>query len=98
MERASDAIPSYALLLTATVSPSHGARVQRNDAELRRQDYLNALNFWLRLSDARLNRIVFLENSGDDLQAFRQLVAKTNPHRKHYGAVDAAWDRRASGV
>lgn len=82
MKRASDVAPSYALLLTATVSPSLGAKVQRSDVALRQQDYLRALTFWLQLPDPRLNRIVFLENSGNDLQAFRDLVATSNPYQK----------------
>lgn len=73
---------SYTLVLTATVTPSRGAKVQRGDPAVRRNDYLDALAFWLQLRDARLNRILFLENSGDDLQAFRDLAARSNPHGK----------------
>lgn len=82
MERTSDAAPSYVLVLTATVSLSRGAKMQRSDAATRRDDYLNALNFWLQNPDPRLNRIVFLENSGDDLTAFRELAAGNNPYQK----------------
>lgn len=74
--------PSYTLVLTASISPSPGAKVKRSDIAVRRQDYLNAFNFWLQLPDPRINRILFLENSGDDLKAFRQLVATSNPHQK----------------
>ena len=79
---ASDTAPSYTLVLTATVSPSRGAKMQRGDATQRRQDYLRALTFWLQNPDQRLSRIVFLENSGDDLTDFRELAARNNPHRK----------------
>lgn len=98
MKRASDVAPSYALLLTATVSPSRGAKVQRSDVALRRQDYLTALTFWLQLPDPRLNRIVFLENSGDDLEVFRELVARSNPHRKRVEFISVPSTEIPEGV
>jgi hypothetical protein len=70
------------LVLTSTVSPARGAKVRRSDSELRREDYMNALAFWLNLQDPRLNRIVFIENSGADLSGFEALVRRNNPHNK----------------
>lgn len=73
---------SLALVLTSTISPARGAHVNRADPELRRKDYMEALAFWLRLSDSRLTRIVFIENSGANLESFEKLVLASNPHRK----------------
>lgn len=73
---------SLALVLTSTISPARGASVNRADPELRRKDYMEALAFWLRLSDPRLQRIVFIENSGADLGSFEELVRTSNPHHK----------------
>ena len=56
-----------------------GAKVLRSDPEVRRNDYLNALRFWLHQSDARLKHILFIENSGEDLTPFRHLVETENP-------------------
>jgi hypothetical protein len=70
------------LVLTSTVSPARGANVRRSDADLRREDYIAALTFWLNLEDPRLNRIVFIENSGADLSGFEDLVRRNNPHNK----------------
>ncbi len=82
MSSASGGTPEYVLVLTATVNPGQSVKVQRKDPEVRRRDYLSALDFWLQMKDSRLNRIVFLENSGADLSSFRELVSEKNPFHK----------------
>lgn len=70
------------VVLTGTISPSRSAKVSRSDSELRREDYMKGLNFWLNLEDSRLNRIIFIENSGATLDSFRDLVHRSNPYNK----------------
>ena len=66
-------VPSFVVVMTATVTPSTGAVVGRSDPNLRREDYAAGLRFWLNHPDPRLTRIVLLENSGYDLSWFRAL-------------------------
>ena len=68
----------YLLCLTATVTPSQGVTVKRSDPKLRQKDYLEALRFWLHHPDPRLDNILFVENSGNDLRLFRELVHDEN--------------------
>jgi hypothetical protein len=72
----------FVLILTATVTPSAGVTVARNLPDVRRRDYLDALDFWLQHPDSRLNRIVFLENSGEDLGPLERLAAAANPYAR----------------
>jgi hypothetical protein len=68
----------YLLVLTATVTPFAGAQVQRSDPATRREDYKTAFRFWLSHPDPRINRILFLENSEDDLRFLKEIVAQEN--------------------
>ena len=54
----------------------------RNDPKVRREDYANGLRFWLSHPDKRLNRILFLENSREDLSYFQNIVAAENAYGK----------------
>ena len=54
----------------------------RNDPTVRREDYANGLRFWLSHPDHRLNRILFLENSRDDLSYFQRIVDTENAYGK----------------
>lgn len=69
---------SFAVVLTATVTPSTGASVLRKDPDLRRRDYLAGLRFWLSHPDPRLTRIVFLENSREDLSWLESIALREN--------------------
>ena len=63
--------------LTATITPPEGVpNLKRSDPSLRRQDYRDALSFYLRIPNDVLDRIVFLENSGSDLSDLESLAMK----------------------
>ena len=60
----------FLLIITASITPAIGAQVVRVDPTVRRNDYFETLQFWMRNCDQRLGRILFIENSGaglDDL-------------------------------
>jgi hypothetical protein len=60
------------LLLTATIRPGDVIFCDRRNVETRLSDYLFAFRFWL--GESCVRRIVFVENSGFDLDPFRRLV------------------------
>jgi len=63
------------LLLTATITPPADAvKLARTDPAARLGDYLQALQFYLRLPDDSIDRIVFVENSGSDVSKLRALA------------------------
>lgn len=70
--------PRYLLVLTATIRPANIPDIHRKDVELRLNDYLTALRFWLSYPDPRLRNILFLENSGHDLSAIDRMVEESN--------------------
>src|SRR5579875_540446 len=76
--------PSYLLVLTATIKPAAAAaaEVYRKDPNLRLNDYLNPLRFWIAYPDPRLDKILFLENSGADLSAVRRLVDECDSNKQ----------------
>src|SRR5450432_463562 len=67
----------FVVVMTATITPAPGVHVLRCDPEVRKRDYLEALQFWLDLADPRLQKIVFLENSGAPLDGFAALAARS---------------------
>lgn len=73
----------YVLLMTACIRPSADNisrhAIWRNDPEVRLNDYRTALDYWLRYPDRRISAIVFIENSGYDLQELRDLARTGNP-------------------
>jgi hypothetical protein len=75
-------IPGYLLVLTATVTPSAGVQLQRNDPVTRREDYMRGFRFWLKNADPRIHRILFLENSGEDLTFLEKMVEEENTFAK----------------
>jgi hypothetical protein len=67
-------IEANILLMTATITPPPGARaLARTDPVARLRDYISALRFYLSLG-APLERIVFCENSGSDIEPLRSLA------------------------
>lgn len=63
------------LLLTATISPpSDAVRLARADPQVRRNDYLEALRWYLSLDSTVVSRIVFVENSNSDLCDFEEMA------------------------
>lgn len=70
------------LVMTATITPPEGMPGSvRSDPTMRLDDYSRALKFYLSLPSCYVDRILFLENSGSDLSALRQ-VAKSVEHDK----------------
>jgi hypothetical protein len=96
----SRAANTYVLVLTASVTPFDarhtpgapvvGAIVTRNDPKVRRQDYMEAFRFWLEFDDPRVDRILFLENSGEDLTPFKQIVEHGNRLNKEVELISLA--------
>lgn len=63
-----------AIILTATVSPSNAMPGSaNNDAETRRNEYLNALSHYLSQPDEVIQSVVILENSGASAAPFQAL-------------------------
>jgi hypothetical protein len=75
--RLHESMTDQTLLLTATVTPPPNALVlARVDPEVRMLDYLWALEFYLKLPDDVIRRIIFVENSDSDLTRLRDLAAR----------------------
>jgi len=64
---------SFGLMMTATLVPPTQA-VARSDPESRLRDYVDALRFYLALSDDVVDRILFVDNSGSDLSPVASFV------------------------
>jgi hypothetical protein len=63
------------LLLTATITPPAGVPgLKRTDPKERLDDYCKALDFYCRLPQTPIERIVFIENSATDLAPLRQIA------------------------
>lgn len=63
------------LVLTATVTPPKGEpNLKRVSSELRMHDYIAALKFYMSLPTDKINRILFLENSNNQLDEIRRLA------------------------
>jgi hypothetical protein len=67
------------LVLSATITPPPGVPdLQRTDPQQRIGDYARALDFYCRLPETFIRRIVFIENSATDLTPLREVVSKAN--------------------
>ena len=77
---------SFPLLMTASVNPRGMAGLSVNDIAEREGQYLGTLQFYLR-NDA-IAEIVFIENSGHDLTAFRVLTAEFPQKRVEFISCD----------
>ena len=75
-------MPEDLLILTATITPTQGVVIARSDPKERLADYAQALSYWLSYPHPKTGRILFLENSGADLEPLRQLVSKQNSFGK----------------
>ena len=58
---------SPVILLTATITPNSFSNLSITDPEIRRQQYHDALNFYIKKTDLK---IIFAENSNDSLPNF----------------------------
>ena len=71
------------IVLTATITPPAGVpNLKRFDPALRRTDYLDAFQFYLRLPTSVVDRIVFVENSLDELSELRNLAANESDGKR----------------
>lgn len=71
-----------ALIMTATITPPQDCPgLIRKDPGIRMNDYCEALKFYLGISDALVNRIIFAENSNSDMSQLKEL-AKSLDHKK----------------
>ena len=85
---------TYLLVMTACVDPSAGHyRIDRADPLVRLKDYEAALRYWLTYRDARLQRILFIENSGYPLDSLRSIAVQENPLGKQleFVSLDCNW-------
>ena len=64
----------FPLLMTASVNPRGMSGLSVNDVTEREGQYLGTLQFYLQ--NETISAIVFIENSGHDLTAFKSLAAK----------------------
>jgi hypothetical protein len=68
------AVP-HTLLITATIAPSAAmGETLRIDPDIRLADYSESLRWYLALPNDAIDRIVFLENSGFNLDSLKSLV------------------------
>ena len=63
----------YLVVLTACIDPAKDNVVVRADPKVRLLDYQHGLSFWLNHPDPRLQRILFVDNSGYPLDALKSL-------------------------
>lgn len=76
----------YPLVMTAAVNPRGMSGLSVNDVSERESQYLGTLQFYLQ-NDA-IGEVVFIENSGHDLAAFRELVTKYPQKRVEFISCD----------
>ena len=69
------------LVLTATVHPK-GMYVKVADANVRRRQYLEALEFLLAVPGPVIGSITLIENSSADLAPFERVIRNGNPHQR----------------
>jgi len=72
---------SIAILLTSCIDPGNVHSVARRDPEIRLNDYIQSLKFFLQLPG--IASIVFCDNSGVDLSAIQEVVRLNNPYQKN---------------
>lgn len=84
----------FLLTLTACIDVSAGAlRMVRSDPKIRLADYEGALRYWLRYPDKRIDKILFIENSGYSLDSLKEIANRENPFKKtvEFIALDCNW-------
>ena len=89
----------YVVIISACIDPSKGSiEVSRSDPSIRLQDYISGLRFWLNISDRRLDKIVFIENSGYPLDALQELAHLSNPLNKQVEFISLCCNEYPEGV
>jgi hypothetical protein len=90
-----DMAPKFLLTITASVNPSAESNrwISRTDPQLRLRDYQQALRFWLLYPDRRIDKILFIENSGHSLESLRHIAVFENPLAKtvEFVSLDCNW-------
>ena len=63
-------------MLTACIAPKEGVAglLHRADPDVRLRDYIETLQFWLRLREPSIGGILFADNSGYPLESLRAVV------------------------
>jgi hypothetical protein len=85
--------PRNVILLTATIQPMADTySTRRYDPDIRRQDYENALRFYLGLGKGVIDGLLFCENSGADLASLKAIAANENPNQVPVDFVEALSD------
>lgn len=74
--------PEYLVVMTASIAPAPHRHNLRTDPKVRLSDYKSALHFWLNHPHPKLNKILFLENTGYDLTELKAIVETSNPWNK----------------
>ncbi|CAN5469865.1 hypothetical protein BH10ACI2_BH10ACI2_09150 [soil metagenome] len=99
MNRLNPSENEYCVCLTACIDPSGGLiKLQRHDPAVRLNDYLKAMRFWLNLPDERLNKIVFVENSGYPLDELSDICKTQNPFGKKVELISSSTNSYPEGV
>ena len=84
----------FLLTMTACVDPSKGdLTLSRSDPILRLTDYENSLRYWLKYADARIDKILFIENSGYSLDSLKILHTTKTPKARKWSSLvlDCNW-------
>jgi len=84
----------FLLTMTACVDPSKGdLTLSRADPIVRLTDYENSLRYWLKYADARIDKILFIENSGYSLDSLKNIADHENPNGKEveFVGLDCNW-------
>ena len=73
----------YVVVMTACIDPGNKhPELHRRDPAIRKQDYQEALHFWITHPDSRLRKIVFVENTGYPLQELEEDAGAVNSQGK----------------
>ncbi|MBU6157577.1 MAG: hypothetical protein KGP35_00975 [Bacteroidetes bacterium] len=74
--------PTFTLLITACISPDPSAfKFNANfriDPQVRMQDYLKCFHYWLNYEEPKIRNIVFVENSGCNIDSIKEMAAVQN--------------------
>ena len=74
---------SYLLVMTSCIDPHAGHEsIIRSDPLVRLKDYKEALRFWLHYPDRRIDKILFIDNSGYSLSELKNIVTNENTSNK----------------
>lgn len=79
---------SDGLVMSATLTPPSNA-VARADPQDRLRDYVEAMRYYLSLSESVIDRILFIDNSASDLTPLYQLASEV-PHTKDVELISFA--------